>query len=312
MDQIFPFKPGETIKRDDIHRAIGGSFRHGMTSCLNKSGFAIFHNPEAGSRFGYNLWEGFDINGAFNFTGQGKLGDQKLTKNNLKLLNTFDEAIPIYLFMASGDGKPYTYFGEYCLANPAYDIREAPDSEGALRKVFVFHLTPLGVTETGRSPVATQLELSISPWSPPPTSHLKKNVGVAAVSQVVRREHQLQKSFGEFLIKQNIQPSNLSLVIPGSSVSVRPDLYISSPAYVIEAKASSSRDFMRQAIGQVLDYANLLFIKGIRAQASILVPTVPSEDLLKLLKQLDIELIFSNNDGFDFSLAPTLNTELSN
>ncbi len=293
--------------RSEIHEAVGGSFRHGMTSCLDGDAFMIFHNPDGGKRFGYDVWEGFDVNGDFHFTGQGKIGDQKLTKNNKKLLETVTSLLPIHLFMTTGDGQPYVYFGEFCLGSPPYETEVAPDENGNERKVFVFSLTPVGRTIRPLLPKNLLVTVSQSVWSAPTTDDLNKKYLPTTNMRVNQREHQMQKYFGEFLVQSGVEIFNVSISTPGSTGSVRPDFYIQEPPYVIEAKASSGRDFVRQAIGQVLDYKNLLNRGGVVATPAILLPDCPSDDLVALLESLNIELITGDEQSmYQFSSAPVL------
>ncbi len=312
----FPYEPGRLVMRNEIHKAIGGSFRHGMTSCLDQSAFVIFHNPDGGRRYGYDVWEGFDVEGNFHFTGQGKVGDQKLSNNNKKLLETKERGLPVHLFMTTGDGRPYTYFGEYCLGSPAFSLETAPDEIGNSRRVFVFNLIPVGRTWIENSAPVVSVNFSTSTWKAPPIEDLAKVSGSAVSQRVVQREHQIQKAFGEYLIQLGCEVLNASISVPGATGSVRPDFYIKYPACVIEAKGSSNRDFVRQSIGQVLDYRNLLSLDGIDAQSVLLLPTFPSDDLVRLILSLNIELIVGEDKAhFDFTLAPTMtgiNSELLN
>jgi hypothetical protein len=305
----FPFRPGQVISRNEIHRAIGGSFRHGMTSCLGGNGFAIFHNPDGGQRFGYDVWEGFDLEGNFHFTGQGKSGDQKLTRNNKVLAETRSLGIPIYLFMTTGDGEPYQFRGEYCLGSPSFRTAMAPDENGTERKVFIFNLIPVGFTIEPEAADVADTRVSFLPWTPPSVHSFKAGGTADSARRVTQREHQLQKEFGDYLLSKGVEVLNLRIEIEGCIGSVRPDFYLRAPEYVIEAKASANREFVRQAIGQVLDYRNLLARKGISATPSILLPMQPAQDLAQLITDLDIDLITgTSSSDFSFSHSPVLAT----
>ena len=66
---------------------------------------------------------------------------------------------------------------------------------------------------------------------------------------------------------------------------------------MVEAKPSASREHVRLAIGQVLDYVHLLAISGQVTDAAILLPIRPSADLCQLLEHLGIQLIFEAELG---------------
>jgi hypothetical protein len=67
---------------------------------------------------------------------------------------------------------------------------------------------------------------------------------------------------------------------------------------VIEVKSGVSRKYIREAIGQVLDYVfQIEKIETITYQPVILVPGEVSTDLSDLLVHLNITLIFENSAG---------------
>lgn len=63
---------------------------------------------------------------------------------------------------------------------------------------------------------------------------------------------------------------------------------------LIEAKASVSRQDIRMAIGQLLDYRRHL---NPRPSLTLLLPERPSEDLVVLLRGLKIEVVVESRKG---------------
>ena len=61
---------------------------------------------------------------------------------------------------------------------------------------------------------------------------------------------------------------------------------------LIEAKATADRADVRMAIGQLFDYQKHL---APGANLAVLLPELPSEDLLELMQQLDIKVLTSNS-----------------
>ena len=68
---------------------------------------------------------------------------------------------------------------------------------------------------------------------------------------------------------------------------------------IIEVKSGVTRKYVREAIGQVLDYAfQIKQIENKVYNPVILVPGELSKDLSDLLKELDIKFIYENRNTF--------------
>jgi len=68
---------------------------------------------------------------------------------------------------------------------------------------------------------------------------------------------------------------------------------------IIEVKSGVTRKYVREAIGQVLDYAfQIKQIENKVYNPVILVPGELSKDLSDLLKELDIKVIYENRNTF--------------
>lgn len=72
------------------------------------------------------------------------------------------------------------------------------------------------------------------------------------------------------------------------------DLYDHTSETLYEAKASSARDSVRLAIGQLFDYRR--FIPEVQ-EIGVLLPSVPSEDVLTLLSELGIRCVVRMEDS---------------
>jgi hypothetical protein len=87
--------------------------------------------------------------------------------------------------------------------------------------------------------------------------------------------------------------------IPESNAPLRVDLVDFTNEKIIEVKAGLTRGYVREAIGQVLDY--VFQLKRIRNEIwkpAILLPGKPSDDLIALIDSLNIELIWEEEDSF--------------
>jgi hypothetical protein len=116
---------------------------------------------------------------------------------------------------------------------------------------------------------------------------------------VTRQEMRLQARFGLWLQAQGRNVLRRPVVVPSSGAQVFPDLFDASTSMVVEAKKSAAREYVRGAIGQVLDYQNLLRLDGVEGvQAAILLPGAPDEDLMVLCHRLGIDVFVPDGDAF--------------
>lgn len=79
-----------------------------------------------------------------------------------------------------------------------------------------------------------------------------------------------------------------------------PDMWIAEPPAVFEVKVSlGSREPVRTAIGQVLDYQNVAREAGhTKTSAAIVLDRKPAIELVNLIRHLGISLYFEAGDGF--------------
>src|SRR5699024_2619856 len=191
-------------------------------------------------------------------------------------------------------GTSATYVGAFTLGSPPYRIERIPDSESQERDGIIFSLVPLNADSSrlpsygGVSPAQSPV---MSEWSPPEAT----DVIVAADEQpsdervVSRVEHELQARFGQWLTTEGEPPQALRL--PVGSVTIEPDMYVPSRHWIVEAKKSTARSYVRMAIGQVLDYVHTAKRLGLEATPAMLLPGIPDEDLLELASGLGIVVI---------------------
>lgn len=85
------------------------------------------------------------------------------------------------------------------------------------------------------------------------------------------------------------------IVIPVEEAYLRVDLYDSQLDLLIEAKGDTSRNHLRQAVGQLIDYGRYL---SPRPSLAILLPRRPNDDLMQLPREAGIELIWEEDGGF--------------
>ena len=108
-----------------------------------------------------------------------------------------------------------------------------------------------------------------------------------------RSEHTLQKDVGEWVLAKgnDVRQQTIEGQVP--------DFVDATDGYVIEAKRSSERASVRQATGQVLDYADSAHRAGSALKPAILLPARPDDPRARLVLGLGITLIYrGSKDGF--------------
>lgn len=298
----FSIQIGEELPKRSIHKLVGGSEMHAMTSCLNGKAFLLFHDPKSGKKYGYDVWEGQNADDSFSYTGQGVKGNQKLTNSNLGLIKAYEMGRPIYFFKRPGLGKPrkkanpYTYIGEVTLASPSYTKEMAPDESGKLREVFVFKLIPLGATMSNITS-EQKIQIGTSEWIASGTDPSINEQTPRNPSQIESRENKLLKRFFEYLTSKGEVASQKTIKLLDHQGTLKPDFFLEERRMVVQVKPSSSREYVRLAIGQVLDYQNLLRQEYQDITAGILLPQLPASDLIQLCKQINITIIAEVAEG---------------
>ena len=297
----FPYKVGDTFKRSELHKIVSGSFRQGMTSCLNENAFLLFHDKRSGAEFGYDKWEGLQVDGSFSYTGQGIKGNQKLTRGNSSLIKAHESGKPIHL-IESNKGT-CEYLGEYALGDPYFEIKRASDIGREERDVLVFKLIPVArlIVRADGTDNDLVLKGKMTNWSAPNDSEIFSKGKAVSDRNILRIEHGLQKRFGEFLLMQGHTVQKYQFKFENTKGILEPDFWVNSLKLVVEAKASSAREYVRAGIGQVLDYANLSKIDNTNFKPALLLPNKPSNDLCKLIYSLGILLIVESESGFEFN-----------
>jgi hypothetical protein len=307
-DTNMPVAIGESILRSKLQAVVGGSNQQGMTSCLNGSEFLLFHNQEASKEFGYDKWEGPQIDGSFLFTGQGVRGNQEMKRGNKGLVDCSRTGKPIHLFESIGTYT--TYIGQVTLRSLIPETRRALDIEGIERDVFVYQLEFVGHTANTVAPVANSFAAYQNDWFDPGNIVSEPNLEPVITDAIDLLEFKIQSRFGNWLTKQKISVKQLSLSTELTKGVLKPDFFIPEVDLVVEAKASSSRNQVRLAIGQVSDYVHLAELAGLKCTGAILLPEAPTPDLCTLLSKLGIGLITETLDGFEVINCPSLQLQL--
>lgn len=112
----------------------------------------------------------------------------------------------------------------------------------------------------------------------------------------------LQNEYVEWCSQRGHELSGGAIRMALRKSDLKIDLFKASIPQVIEVKSSASRIHIRQAIGQVLEYAFLMSRDlGTSVTPAILTPHRPTQDLCDLLMSLGITFIWQAGDTFEES-----------
>lgn len=288
---------GDTVRRREIHAAYGGQEQGGIITPKSIPDILVVTSPESGARHGYDKFEGLQEDGSFLYTGEGQSGPQQFVRGNLALRDAAQNDRPIRLF--TKQGTYVTYVGEFTTGEPPFSIKEIADTEGRLRDGIIFKLVPVEADIEALDPRPNSLSegARLTPWTPPASSSYIVGAPSIPGERVVSRiEFELQKDFGQWI--ENEEQTPLKLRLDSAGATIEPDLYVQESGWIVEAKKSPAREYVRTAIGQVLDYALLARESGRIAVPVILLPSRPVSHLETLLSELGIILIVRDDEGF--------------
>lgn len=117
----------------------------------------------------------------------------------------------------------------------------------------------------------------------------------AGVRRAVRREAKLVRDYAESLGATGDRVYRNKLVRRSGAGAMCTDLFNETRNQLIEAKASTSRNDVRMAIGQLADYARFV---GKRTRRAVLLEARPEPDLLNLLADQGIAAVWRVGSEF--------------
>ena len=289
----------ETISRRELHAAAGGQQQSGISPSSRYPLVFLFTNPSTGEAHGY--FDGENPDGYYHYSGEGQSGDQVMWRGNKRIRDHASDGRTLHLFEGAGKGL-VTYKGEYEYVDH-YETDEAENGSPLYRKVFMFRLRrtdgasgqhtvdPVSVT---RLEIPRETTVEDVPTEAHETErYFMGNAGEPSESE--RREAALVKAYelhsrqgGRRMLRKRIN-------VAGEVKPLFCDLWDPTSALLIEAKGSTSREAVRMAVGQLLDYRR--FIEP-RPELAVLLPERPRRDLVAYLQSVDVAIIYKEGDDF--------------
>jgi 5-methylcytosine-specific restriction protein A len=310
---------GDTLSRDARRAQFGGAVYGGIEPSKTSPNVFLYSDPRRGTAYGYN-YDGWSADGeVFLYTGEGRLGPQKMSHGNAAILNHRAQSRALRLFVADGteiasSAAVQRYIGEFEVTGPdQVRIADAPDQLGDPRTVFVFRLKPIGpvlrrpedLSASGDAPAESEAALlpidataasAASADAVPLEALNKARYAVAGSSGTIaaRLEAELVGRFTVHLSGLGAQCGRYKLRPPGEFHDLYTDLFDETANVLYEAKGVATRDAVRMALGQLLDYSRHI---PTQPKLAVLLPRKPSPDLLELLRLHAIGCVYEEAPG---------------
>lgn len=290
---------GWTGTRDEIAAMYGGTRFQGMETPSTSPNVLLFSDPKVGRENGYEF-DGWSADGeVFSYTGMDRMGPQKMHKGNLalrdhKLTNRAVRLFGVSGKAATGNGLTRIYLGQFEIDDDlAYSVEDAPGADKVMRTVFVFHLRPVGevlrraedVSSKSAAPTpagsATEVPLEASNVTDFDRAGTEAGTGT-------RREQELTAAFEAVLRSRGSELNRWKVYPKGSTTPLFTDIHDQTSGILYEAKADATRNSVRAGLGQLLDYRR--YVDG--RPCRLLLPAAPNQDLLDLLAEHDIAVVW--------------------
>jgi hypothetical protein len=300
---------GSLLSREQRMAMYGGAKYGGIEPSASTPNVFVYSDPARGKAYGYNF-DGWDPDhDVFLYTGEGRRGDQVMRDGNRAILDHQGDQRALRLFVADGRitgtaAKNHRYLGEFEIdSDPPYTTEDAPPEGGRpggeLRTVFVFRLRPIGDFLRRAEDASTNSDAPTSSQATPvpleSAGALSFSVAGTPGTEAQRRETELAERYRTHLTSLGHTVFRWKLKLAGQISELHTDLYDDHDNELYEAKGTATRDAVRHAIGQLLDYRR--HVPRDALKLAVLLPHRPSEDLVDLINGLGISCIYEQPDG---------------
>lgn len=121
----------------------------------------------------------------------------------------------------------------------------------------------------------------------------------SAATVAVRHEAELTRAYKAYLDSAGHQTGAFQIKVKGLTSTLRTDLYDATDHVLYEAKGSNSREDVRMALGQILDYSRYVKAPGQEEEPKrvILLPAAPAPDMYTLLDRYDVGVVYRSDEG---------------
>ncbi len=127
-------QPGQELSNEQICKIFGCSLNAGMNRSHKTNTLVLISNRVK------SLYQDRVESGIIHYTGEGQVGDQKLSKQNKTLFESQSNGVALHYFEVF-ETQVYTYIGEVDLAGKPYNEIQL-DKDKKPRQVWMFPLKP--------------------------------------------------------------------------------------------------------------------------------------------------------------------------
>jgi hypothetical protein len=179
------------------------------------------------------------------------------------------------------------------------DTRDAheTDNDTTVGSVVDFGLCPQSeLPTTSSASVTPTTDLPVVDTVPVEGHHSERTFTAPSREpyEFERREAELVNRYRRLLQSQGHVVSRLRVVPAGEGSPLYSDLWDETSLELVEAKGNVTRDAIRLAVGQLLDYGR--FVKA--NARTVLVPSRPRDDLVEYLVSAGIAVVYPDGDSW--------------
>ncbi len=290
--------PGDTIERRALQEHYGGRTQGGIGPSRKSPNVLLFSDRASGEQHGY--FDGWHADGCYHYYGEGQRGDQRMISGNASILNHEIEERQLRLFHGAKGTVEYVDEVELDDEVPWYETDAPETGNGPIRKVIVFRLRPKTTSaDRADSRLTPLLGGDLVERVPVEEQYTEKAFVDPAREpyEAERREAKLVLALRGFLRCRGHTVTRLKIVPPGETKPLFTDLFDETTNALIEAKGTCTREAMRMAIGQLVDYGR--FAQD--AARVVLMPEEPRLDLVELAHAQDISVVWPMTAGYGVS-----------
>ncbi|GGZ10237.1 hypothetical protein [Streptomyces poonensis] len=297
-DSEWYLKPGDEIRRVDLHKRYGGSSQNGISPSGKTKNILIFTAASSGHQHGY--FDTWNEDGTFHYTGEGQVGDQEMIRGNKAILEHRETGKRLRLF--DGARGTVRYLGEWVLdPDCPYSEGEAPATGGGpLRKVIRFHLVPVKTTITAPE-VGVGQDYVAPDESVAPVSATLSAPDPDLVGRNLSAHRRLQNALAEEAEQWGFTALSPDVSDPSFDIAWRDR---EGRVTVCEVKSLTTANETRQlraGLGQVLDYQDQLRDRVSEVSAVLWVEREPSEGRwVNLCRRVGVTLAWPGQERLVF------------
>jgi hypothetical protein len=261
-EMAWTIKPGEVVRRTDLHEQYGGGRQGGISPSRSTPNVLVFSDAASGEQHGYyDHWEGEVLH----YCGEGQKGDQRMRAGNRAILDHRKAGKALRVF--EGARREVAYVGEFEIDpdEPWYYTMAPASGGGPNRQVIIFRLRPVsdfvvegGIQSAGGTPPTLKTpyrraDEEVEHQAPVPAPRNSE-----ATERASRAHARLQNMVSDWAAGHGFEPLSPGLGDPPFDVAWRT---ADGRLVMVEVKSLTDQteaERLRLGLGQVLDYEDRL------------------------------------------------------